>query len=114
MSTIELLRQGLHKSIDKCSDQKLLEAVAKLLVHDYYSLPHQVQAALLESSQQPERGQVISWVDYKKERDAATRPRAGWEVVMALAAKNGEIELTQEEKDWLDVPNEFDDKEWTW
>jgi antitoxin component of MazEF toxin-antitoxin module len=41
-------------------------------------------------------------------------PRAGWAKTLALAAKNGEIDLTEEEKDWLNVSNQFDEKEWTW
>ena len=37
-------------------------------------------------------------------------PRAGWEEMF----KKADTTLTQEEKDWMSVENEFDEKEWTW
>ena len=43
-------------------------------------------------------------------------PRAGWdEAFKRWIAKNGPIpELTEEERAFIEFPNEFDEKEWTW
>ncbi len=45
-----------------------------------------------------------------------SNPRAGWEEAFAEAIrKNGPVaELTQDEQDFLNFPNDFDAKEWTW
>jgi antitoxin MazE len=50
----------------------------------------------------------------RKRRKA--NPRAGWEEAFAQAIrKNGPIaELSDDERAFLDMPNEFDEKEWTW
>ena len=37
-------------------------------------------------------------------------PRTGWEEMF----KNTDTKINQEEKDWMNVENEFDEKEWTW
>ena len=43
-------------------------------------------------------------------------PRAGWDEAFAEAIrKNGPIpELSDEDRAFLDLPNEFDEKEWKW
>lgn len=45
---------------------------------------------------------------------AVRRPRAGWDEAMAKAVKEHGNELTQEDKEWMASPNEFDEKEWKW
>lgn len=43
----------------------------------------------------------------------ARHPRAGWEeqIKKALAEHGDDIE---EWRDWQNIPNKFDEKEWTW
>jgi antitoxin MazE len=41
----------------------------------------------------------------------ARKLREGWEEQFAKARPQ---ELGEEDKAWLDMPNEWDDKEWTW
>jgi antitoxin MazE len=42
------------------------------------------------------------------------RPRAGWDEAMAKAVKEHGNELTEEDKEWMAFPNDFDEKEWKW
>jgi len=51
-----------------------------------------------------------------KSRKKKRNPHAGWDAAFRRAIKKyGPIpELTAEEKAFLDFPNEFDEKEWTW
>ena len=37
--------------------------------------------------------------------------REGWE---EDAKRIGAVELSEEERAWLDMPNDFDDEEWEW
>jgi antitoxin MazE len=40
----------------------------------------------------------------------ARKAREGWEEQFARV----KVELDEDEKAWLDMPNEFDEEEWTW
>ena len=41
-------------------------------------------------------------------------PRAGWAEAFAKAKEEHGNELTEEDQAWLNAPNEFDEKDWTW
>jgi antitoxin MazE len=43
------------------------------------------------------------------------KAREGWAKMLKEAKKRGDLELTEEDKEWLNAPlNSFDEQEWTW
>ena len=51
-----------------------------------------------------ENGEVIA-------RPTKRKVREGW---AEDAERIGKLELTAEERDWIDFPNDFDETEWQW
>lgn len=46
--------------------------------------------------------------------EPAEKPRAGWDQAFAKAVAKHGAALTEEDKQWLEAPNNFDDEDWTW
>jgi antitoxin MazE len=43
------------------------------------------------------------------------KAREGWAKMLKEAQKRGDLEMTDEEKDWLNAPaTSFDEEDWTW